>query len=239
MANSLSYKWTIFCETEAKNIIIEQKPRPLTCPNGNDHTIDHSRSDYELYSLPPMPTDKTKNIGYYISEGINMDCDPLTTSIKTVVFPYDITLCSAMVQAIPENNGDELSIILSPDAVIGANTAPITIGDTFFYISNPSIEYCIKGAFLNFEGEIVRIKTLDLINAKITVCSPFVSNHNPGTYISRNVYIAKDIFLHEGCISLGKSNPYPSYIEAGVSFNILYKNNQNVQKKFNMIIDYY
>lgn len=240
MANSLTYNWTIFCDTEGKNIVVTQKQRPLKCPYGDDHVLIKDFTNYEIVTLPPIVTDKTKNVGYYLSEGINFACLPLTTTTHNIVYPYDITLCGATIQCKSENDNDSVSVILSPNALIGYITSDVISGDTIIPVLNDSLEYCIKGAYLTIDKEIVCIKSIDLIRSTIEITSPLISNHTPYTMIYRNVYIVKNINLQQsGCIVLGKTNPYPSYIVAGVSITIEYTNKGNVEKKFNMIIDYY
>lgn len=239
MANSLNYKWTIFCDTEGQNIVVSQKSRPLVCPNNSEHVLLHEKSKYDIEILPPIITDITKNIGYYTSEGISFTCNALSTTTHNIVFPYDITLCNSSLHVSPSNEDDKLSIILAPDLDIGVIIQPVSIGDTILYITNPSLEYCVKGMYLTIDSEIVCIKSVDLTNSTLILTSPFTDKHVAGTHTYRNIYITKDIHLHQGVLVLGKSNPYPSYIPAGISFDVKYTNTENTSKIFNMIIEYY
>lgn len=240
MANALSYKWNVFCETESKNIISEQRFRPLTCPNDPLHVIDPTKTNYDIYDLPPIMTDRTKEIGYFMTEGINFTCSPSTTTNYTVSFPYDISLLGCTIRATANNNGDTLNITLAPNKVVGYITQPISIGDTVISLSTPSFEYWIKGSYITVDTETLCIKSVDLMNSTVTTTTPATKVHSLGSQAKRTVYIVKNLVLQEGTIQIGKSNPYPSYILSGIEFVVSYTTSKLLTTiPFCMSVDYF
>ena len=241
MANSLIYKWTLFCITEACNVLATQKNIPTVCPNNSAHTIQTTGMTYEIEEGVSALLDPTKNQGYYSAKGINFSCGANTTTTYDFSIPYDIILLSGTVLSEDFNQGDNLTILMTPDLPVGGVTANANIGDTIINISPTAVTYFCKGMCVQF-GDAVNyiITNINIVNSTMSLSTPLTSAYPAGSVTYRNIRLLDNITLSSSSnLMLGTQNPSHTYVPANYIFRFLYTNNTSVVKTLNFLLEHY
>lgn len=239
MANGLQWSWTVFCETEGTNVIVNQKSKPTACPNDAGHTINTSSLKYEVNLGTNVIYNPTKNQGFYCVEGINFSCPGSTTTTYDVKFDYDIIILGGYILPEDTNAGDNLAIIMTPDLTVGVLTAAANTSDTTLTVSATVIQNIVKGCNVKLGSDEYVVKNVDLMNNQLILASALINSYSIGTSVKRNLYVVKNILLSSrNRIELGALNPSKTYVPAGYIFRFLYTNNTGTTKTFNFVLEH-
>jgi len=240
MANGNQYIWTMFCETEGANIQVSHRHKPTACPNNSSHNIVSESIRYNIIPELPVLSDPTKNQGYYSVNTISFQCPANTTTTYDYAFDYDVVLIGGSVLCEDVNQGDVLSVCLTPELVVGVITSPVSIGDTIINVNSTVIDYIFKGMEIVAGSEKYTIKNVDIQTSTLELAVPTTAAYNVMTYVRRNIYVLNQILLpSKRNLNFGTLNPSQTFIPAGYLFRYIYVNNKSTTVLCNTVIEHY
>ena len=157
-----------------------------------------------------------------------------------VSWKFIISLKSGTLPVSTDMVGDEVSIEVSPNTLIGAVALPVNIGDDIIYVSPTVLENIKRGYYLNLYPSGTELGRVVEVNANnIKLDKPVTSNISPGTYLSMTVKLIPYLFFSmPHVIDIGKNIPTGNRVPKNVKIRIKYKNNNGIAKKVSFFIEY-
>lgn len=169
-----------------------------------------------------------------------------TQKITDFSWPIDIALMSGTLGVSEEMLGDDFSIDVGPNTLIGALIAPLNVGDTSIYVS-PTVLQTIKiGYYIGLYNtggdtgvEISQIIDRDDSNSCLTLKTPSDVSANAGSYIAMCTKLIPSLYLHSmDKIEIGKDFPTGQRIPKNFPVRVYYNNNNGVAKKISFFVEY-
>ncbi len=163
----------------------------------------------------------------------------------TVSFPHGISLFSAEWICKAGMDNDVIDFIITPDTIIGAIIAPVSIGENSISVSPTVLANTKVGRELtlwdgiNTEnlGRVIDIdQALSIVTMEKTTTKAF-SPLSP-TYVKQNIFMARDVYLEDqGRFEVGKDIIGGSYIPANYPLELRYNNVSTLAKKFRAVLE--
>jgi hypothetical protein len=242
-ANSTStvQKYKIYCATEAKYVEGWGSTEPTTCYNNTTHTVNLS----SVQTLETVNNSQVKVIedGAAIARNVKIvsinfeNVAAGETQTKTYTFRIVTSMYSYKFATDDTNKGDEITIAIKPNTVLGLITANITAGNTVIYAPAaiflygwPGFNvYASDGTNLDDLGEII---SLDSVAGTMTVQTAAVHN-----FSSTNTVIMMTYFNMKS-MKIGPPQMYAfgedviggAAVPVGTVVHFSYKNNQAISE---------
>ena len=186
----------------------------------------------------------TQNL--YAAQSIIIDLSTgESEKIVDIAFPFNIALMSGTLRVNEEMVGDNISIEIGPNTLIGALTQSLNIGDSSIYVSPTVIENIKKGYYISMydlDGDgidIGQVISIDDTNSCLTLVSPSSVSINAGSYLAMMAKIVPYLYFHDiNDIDIGKQIPTGQRIPKGIPIRIHYKNDTLIGKKISFFIEY-
>jgi hypothetical protein len=137
--------------------------------------------------------------------------------------------------------GDELSVILDPEKVVGTLTSTANSGTNTIVVSIGDVSNFVIGAEIIVGVESVGRCLAKNVNGTITVENILVGTYSPGTTVKMNVYTIRNFKIDTAGYSyrFGEKGFKGLSIEAGTVLRVLYKNNSGLAKNWNLELEFY
>lgn len=250
---SIVYYWRVYCTTDAKYEYVWSEDEPTTCPTDPvGHSInsaDTSAIDQRDPHIVQIQEELVSTQGIYQFVGYETTIPAGTpgdvTPIDLVWPDYPITLMNGSFDAAADQIGDEISVEVAPNQIVGAITANVTASDTVINVSSTVLDNTYVGyrVFL-FDGvnmDVMGICTAIDKGAGTITCKTGAVNAFSAvspTYVMISVDVIKN--LHIGAArtyEFAKKKVGGKAIPAGTVTRINYMNNDGVQKQFKYNIE--
>lgn len=246
-------KWKVYCETDSQweTVYLDKNVgTPRYCPKNNTHIITLSGTNApwieETINNPlrriqeeSIPVDGT--LGF---DTIQMDILPNETNILDKSWDIDIAPLELMMQLTSFHTGDILQIDLAPDTIIGATTTNVAIGQTVLDVTssvldNAKVGYMCTITDGNTVDELGLITDIDHGLSQITVKTGAVNNYNAGVFVRITIKVLNPYKIGAPRqLNIGKSKIGASHVNKNTTVRITYINNSNVNKTFNLDMEY-
>lgn len=203
------YKYRIPCTTTSTYEYVWSETTPTTCPVNTGHTIDSANIiivDKVEKNVVTIAEETIPTQGYYRAKGDKLlitNATPGSITTKTITRLYRQSLLEGWFFTETNQIGDYIEAFVAPNTVIGAITAPVTVGATTFSVSptvfqNIAIGFSIKlsdGTNIDDVGECIGI---DTGNSTITVETPTINSFSPltPTYVLLTVKIIEGFYIN-------------------------------------------
>ena len=185
--------------------------------------------------------------GMYAAQSIIIDVSA-GESEKIVDFkwPYDIALMSGTLGVSEDMLGDDFTIDIGPNTLIGALIAPLNVGDTSIYVSETVLSNIKKGFYIGLYNaggdtgtEIAQVIDRDDANSALTLSSPSDVSANIGSPIAMCAKLIPNLYLHSiDKIEIGKDLPTGQRIPKNLPVRVHYHNNNSVAKKISFFVEF-
>jgi len=159
-------------------------------------------------------------------------------------WPIPISLKSGTIGVSEEMLGDELTIQVAPNTLIGAIIQPLNVGDTSIYVSPTVIENIKKGYYIGLYQsddtgiEISQVLSIDAANSCLKI-NPSDVSANAGSYIAMCAKLIPYLYFSSlDKIEVGKHIPSGQRIAKDISIRVIYKNNNGIAKKVSFFVEY-
>jgi len=185
--------------------------------------------------------------GLYTAKSLIIDISAGTTEkIIDFVWPFDIAIMSGTLGVSEDMVGDDFSVDIGPNTLIGALIAPLSVGDTSIYVSPTVIDNIKKGFYFGlYNGggstgvELGQVTNIDGPNSCITLDNPVDVSANPGTYVAMCAKLIPNLYIHTtNVVEIGKDLPTGQRIPKNLPVRVHYNNNNGVSKKISFFIEY-
>lgn len=179
--------------------------------------------------------ESTKTGGHFQSFTIPILADCLATTAHDEVMFVDTSALSIHYVTAREHMGDEFSVHVSPDTIVGAIIADVSAGDTVLYVSPDVFKYAYRGPCLAslFDGvrteNLGRIRSLDEKTLSVVVEMPskqtFVAHPVPRTYFRITAALVHNYRIGPPWeYVVGDSKIGGSYVRQGTVVRTIYTN---------------
>lgn len=155
-------------------------------------------------------------------------------------WPFNIALKSGTIYVTDDMVGDEMTVKIAPNTIIGATIQNLNIGDTSIYVSPTVIQNIKYGQYIGFPtlnkelGRVISIGTNYLTfypAADVSV--------NAGTYVGMCAKIIPyAYFSSRGIMEIGKTVTTANRIPANTKIRLEYTNNTGIAKKVSFLLEY-
>lgn len=177
---------------------------------------------------------------FFCAESLVLDIPsgPGITS-KDFSWPFNIGTKSATFIIADNMVGDEISVTIAPNTVIGNLIQNLNIGDTSIRVSPTAIKNIKYGQYIGLAtGQ--NLGRVTSIEDPIIVFTPASStNANAGSYINMCAKIIPYAYFNApGIMEIGKTVSTINRIPANVKIRIDYKNNSGIAKKISFLLEY-
>jgi hypothetical protein len=237
-------EYQIFCVTESTFKTTWGQEPPTSCPTDTAHTINEN-SITTVQTINPntvyIETDKIPTGGNFRVSGY-MKYIPLGTTgdIHTFdqVYPFPINLSLVAFTSDSNSAGDVIYADVSPDTVIGVNTAEILGTTGIINVNETVLEYLKIGYMVDvFTGvtsyELGRCLSINLNESTILTENTVPVTVAPGNYIRMSIRNIDCYCLSNGLHkTLGAGKIGAAYIPANTVLRLTYKNNNGEAKRF-------
>lgn len=244
------YKYRIFCQTEDQFVYMWSETEPTQCPNNSSDTINANSISIVDQMGPDTITIKDE----YVPTGHNFKTEtrkisvaagPDVTTTEYFSWPFNITVLNLYFVTILDHEGDILQIDVPFDRIVGAVTAPVSIGDTQIYVNQTVIDNVYVGYtfFLDDEtnlDDLGRVIAIDATNNIVTVETATTYAFSPltPTYVK---ITRRSIDFEIGCphqYAIGMKTVTGSHLPANEQARVQYINKSSVTKDFIIIYEY-
>jgi carbonic anhydrase/acetyltransferase-like protein (isoleucine patch superfamily) len=177
----------------------------------------------------------------FCAESILIDVSAGTgLQIVDYSWPFNIALKSGTLYITEDMIGDEMSVKVAPNTIIGAITSNVKVGDTSIYVSPTVIQNIKYGQYVGFptlNHELGRVVTVG--SNYLTIKPAADVSVNAGTYVGMCAKIIPYVYFNStGVIEIGKTVTTANRIPANTKVRVEYKNNTGVAKKISLFIEY-
>jgi len=185
--------------------------------------------------------------GLYSAKSLIMDISSgEAEQITDFTWPYDIAIMSGTLGVSNDMLGDELSIDIGPNTLVGALIAPLNVGDTSIYVSPTVLENIKKGFYIGLYNaggdtgvEIAQVIDRDDANSKLMLGAPSDVSANAGSYIAMCAKLIPNLYLHSiDKIEIGKDLPTGQRIPKNLPVRVDYHNNNSLAKKISFFVEF-
>jgi hypothetical protein len=244
------HKYRLFCQTEGINVYGWGESSLSKCPNDGAHTIDSSSLtivDSLSKNLVRIQEEHVETGGNYYLDFLKMVCPANTTTEKSFVWEYPITVMAGYTYTSSDYINDSIDVEVGSNTVVGAITSNVVETDTVINVSSTVITNVKRGHYIRLtDGISASVKSLvvsvDTSLSTLTLKDQvgFVFSAASPTYVQLTVMMCRDHeFGEPGKYTIGKNTINGSYIPEGVSLKVFYKNNNNVSKTLRISLDIY
>jgi hypothetical protein len=163
-----------------------------------------------------------------------------TEKIFEFSWPFDIGLKSGTIYVSEDMLGDEMSVKIAPNTIIGVVTQNVNVGDTSAFVSPTVIQNIKYGQFVGFPSKEYEIGRVTKVGPDyLEFENPSDVSVNAGDYIGMCMKIIPYIYFNSTHpIEIGKTIPTSNRIPKDIIVQIVYKNNNNTAKKVSFLIEY-
>ena len=184
--------------------------------------------------------------GMYAAQSIIIDVSAgASEKIVDFTWPFDIALMSGTLGVSEDMIGDDFSVDVGPNTLVGAIIAPLNVGDTSIYVSPTVLQNIKRGFYIGLYGpgdtgvEISQVIDRDDANYALTLRYPSDVSANAGSYVAMCAKIIPELYLHSiDKIEIGKDLPTGQRIPKNIPIRVHYHNNNGVAKKVSFFVEY-
>lgn len=241
--------YRLFCVTENTYVTSWGIDEPTTCPNNTAHTIDPTATVITQTISENKRVIENGVPGSYQSTTVVMPIPvgtPGDITTLDITFPCDIYIWTCEFVSDSSMVGDEFTVIVAPNTVVGVLTAPATIGATTITVNNTifGIDYGRGVDIAITDGvntqEVGRITNLDETNLTIEFETPLNYNFGPMSQILLNVHLIRHqkIYVANHSFLYGKKGFSARMVTKGYPFHFEYVNNTGTAKTLHFDMEY-
>lgn len=233
------YLYQVYCVTEAKYVFQWGETQPTTCINDTAHAINSALTTI-INTISTQTVKAAEDSEGYFETGNIVVNVPSTTPgnviTHDVTWPYKILLWKTILNVKTDMIGDTISVVASPNTIIGVITAPAAIGSQTFNVNSTVIQNMQRGFLVNLYNGVINdilgvCTNINRVNNTISVETPTINAFAAGSYIRIGVYVMKNIVCHDvNTISIGDKGAKGKTIEPGQILRIYYTNNSGTTK---------
>jgi hypothetical protein len=232
-------KYRCYCNTESDYVFVWGTVEPSTCPNNNTHTINTALTTIvETVSTTTIKASEDSD-GYFETGHIVMNIPsgaPGDVTEHDVTWPMDVILWRTLITPTTDMIGDEVSVLASPETIVGVITAPVSIGDTVLTVNSTVTDNVERGFLITLYDGVNknvsgRCTAVDKIGGTITVQTPTTDSFAPGTPVKISIYTLNGVhFIDTNTIDIGLKGMKGKMITSGLILRVYYTNNSATAK---------
>lgn len=172
-------------------------------------------------------------------------CTPGTTiDLESKSFPFPVSALSLEWFNSPEVNGDHCSLLISPDAVVGTTTAPVTSGSDIVFVSDTVLGLANMGYVYELvNGEVSykpgRAILVNKGDGSIQFENTIPVDFPAGSLVKQTVELATKVYLLDKYIpELGSNRIGGTHLPANTPMVVRYTNVNGAAKGLCILMEY-
>jgi hypothetical protein len=178
---------------------------------------------------------------FFCAETILVDVSANDTlKVVDISWPFNISLKSGTIHVNDAMIGDELSIEIAPNTVIGAITSNLNVGDTSINVNSTVIQNIKYGFYTGLYPSNHEIGRVTSVGSNYITFAPGSDvSANAGSPIYMCSKVVPYVYFNAACpIDIGKTLTTANRIPKGTKVRIKYKNNTSTAKKVSFFVEY-
>lgn len=242
MATKRLYKFRLWCLVEATYLETWAEVEPNACPHNPAHGLDHARTlilesmDGGVEQVDVIEEAAESDTGgYFQCEGYEIDvpagADP---PAKDLTWPVPVSVLAAKFAATGFI-GDELEVQVAPNTIVGTITAEAAAGAKIMSVWQTVVDNAKRGFWVKIGAEdLGRITKVDKTAMTIETETALAAIAPAGSLVKVTVKMIPRLRINTPSYpwEIGFSKIGGSYIKAGTTIRLLYKNIEGSAKKF-------
>jgi hypothetical protein len=244
--------WRVLCIKE--NIMVDGWgiDAPTICPNAHaDRTIDPTKTRMiKWVSTKKVQVDDTTS-GHFQHTSLSAVIPAGTVGDVTncdFSWPMDMDVWKTEYTPLSASLGDDVCVVVGPDAIVGGLVAPAVIGDKSLYISPATLasDEFTKGIELALDDgvnyqNIGRVTSINKNTYEIKFENALTNNYAAGTLVKINLCMVKDLHINNSGVKyqFGEKGLKFKTIPANTVVRIKYKNNDGAAKSVQFELAFY
>lgn len=177
----------------------------------------------------------------FCAESILMDVSAsIGKSYHEVSWPFNIGLKSGTIFVNESMIGDEMSVKIAPNTIVGALISNLNVDDTSIYVSPTVIKNVKYGQYIGLPQQNKELgRVISLGSNYLTFTPASDVSANAGSYVGMCAKIIPYVYFNvTGKIEIGKTVTTANRIPANTKILIEYTNNTGTAKKVSFFIEY-
>lgn len=242
-------KYRLWCIEENTFTYAWNTEEPTICPNYHtDRSIDTSKTAIiETITQESLKVEEPSE-GFFQSTSVKIIVPGTTgtTCNHDLIWPMNVLLWRTELNTRLDMVGDDISVLASPEKIIGILTSQGNIGDVIINVTDTVTNNVIRGFELVLDDGINKcnlgmITTIDKDNDTVTVTNPLTFQFTPGTLVKLNLYIVKDYHIDNPTnkVSFGDKGFKGKLLPANTLVRFKYTNNNGQAKDVYWRVEYY
>lgn len=242
---SVSY-YSIYCNTENKDVYGYGSDEPLVCYNNNTHNVDtnkiaiHKTINENIISLNEEPISSDRSYNVY---GLEINAIANTDTIIVKSFEYDVYLSSCCFNSNIEHQKDKIEVKIAEDEPYGILVNDVISGNNKITVNKEMMKLVNCGNQIKIDDG-TNVNDLNYIislnsNNEITFKNPLINNFLSGSIIKITKHMFQNCVIGSpGYMSAGDDTTRTSYLPAGKEIKVIYTNNSSINKHLVVYIKY-
>lgn len=199
----------------------------------------------EIRTVKILETSEDPNekvTGLFKARGFKFDIpEGVQKTFYDLIVPYDISILSVEFFPTLDMDGDNVSVIISPDTIVGIIEEEVLTGSTSIKVSSTAFNYLVEGTLLQINDEDVGyVLTRDLENNVLNFQNPVTNDYPVGTPVRLSVESINQIHLKGENIryEIGSTKIGSSFLKANSIIRLFYDNISGTSHEFAGYIEY-
>jgi len=223
---------------------------PTTCPTDTAHTINLSSiaiTDIVTSQLVEIKEETVPTGGHYQATTKAVTANGIETTSTDFTWSHPISVLDLCMQPQPENKGDMVSLLVSPDTMMGPISSDVSVGGTQVTLTAPQIAvlklgYCVKLDDDTNTDDVGVITDINTSTNVVTFSTPTTNAFLAAapTFLLMTIQVLKDFELYNTAvpINVGGAKIGGSYVPADTIVRVVYQSNSVGTKKLVTIVEY-
>lgn len=252
MSETTVFQYRVYCIEENTFVTLWSIEEPTICPNEHaDRTIDPSQTVIidNVATNTVITKEPTTGQFQHTTRTIVVPSGyPGDVSVHNYTWPMDLEIWKTELFATSENIGDEITLTVAPNTIVGQLTSTGNIGDTVLNVTSTAVtnDLIVRGVEVELDNtfyteDLGRVVAYDATANTITVENAITMPFVAGSMVKLNLRMVKDAVLHrvERVHRIGEKGFKAKTLPANTIVEAKYKNNDGLAKSIVFVVEYY
>jgi len=243
--------YKIYCNTDSQYEYVWAEESPTVCPVNDGHTVDLTSVSIEQEISESVIKIQEENIP--TGENFMAECHNICAATGPDVvtstdfsWPFPINVLEIQLVTREENLGDDMTLAVAPNTVVGAITATVATGATGANVTQTVVDNIMLGYHVGLtdgpnSSYCGRVIGVDKANNKILFETASDKAYSPlsPTYVTMTVHVVDNYYLGPSQrYVIGEGKIGGSYVPANTIVRVIYRNRSAQSKCLSAQLEY-
>jgi len=245
------YHYKIYCNTDSQYEFVWAEDPPTVCPMNNTHSVNTDSiaiDDQVANNIVKIKEESVPTGENFMAECHSIDyaTGPNVSTSKDFIWPHPINTMGIVLSSTEENIGDEISLCVAPNTIIGAIGMDAGTGATGSVVSSTVTDNAMVGYHLCLTDgvELHNCGRVTAINSELSTIHweyplTFGFSASSPTYVTMTVYVINNYTIGPPqTYMIGQTKIGGSYIPANIIVRATVTNKEAYAKKITAQVEF-